>query len=95
MYVYVLCSLLKMKFLNAIHTDYSQKVKTGFSLAILKKEMFHLVYLWFHKTFKELHYTYLFQKQFAIKMETFEWIYAQMGTLLLPTYIKLTVPLID
>ena len=45
MYVYVLCSLLKMKFLNAIHTDYSQKVKTGFSLAILKKEMFHLVYL--------------------------------------------------
>ena len=45
MYVHVLCSLLKMKFLNAIHTDYRQKVKTGFSLAILKKEMFHLVYL--------------------------------------------------
>ena len=47
MYVYVLCSLLKMKFLNAIQADYtySQKVKTGFSLAILKKEMFHLVYL--------------------------------------------------
>ena len=45
MYMYYVLSLLKMKFLNAIHTDYSQKVKTGFSLAILKKEMFHLVYL--------------------------------------------------
>ena len=52
---------------------------------------FFVEYGQFHKTFKEIYS----QKQFAIKMETFERIYAQMGTLLLPTYIKLTVPLID
>ena len=83
---------IQLKGKNRFFFGNFEKRNVSFSISVMIVE-----YGQFHKTVKELVTTLriLFQKQFAIKMETFERIYAQMGTLLLPTYIKLTVPLID